>query len=220
MVAAHPGDLDPSFGTGGTVTTAFGTSGTSAYAIALQGDGKIVAAGGTGLQDAFALARYNPDGSLDKTFGTGGLVMTGINELAGVNAVAVQEDGKIVVAGSSGGVQGFFTLARYNPDGRLDKTFGAGGPVFGTSGSANALALQGDGKIVAAGSTENTTFALVRYNPDGILDGTFGTGGTVTTAFGTSGSSASAVALQGMGRSSRRVARASTSQALSRSRAT
>src|SRR6516165_431864 len=190
VVAAHPGDLDPSFGTGGKVTTAVGY----ASAVALQGDGKIVAVGhtDTGTQGAFALARYNSDGSPDATFGTGGTVTTAFPSFFGsydaAYAVALQGDGKIVAAGDTDtGTRGAFALARYNPDGSLDATFGTGGTVrtaFGTSyDAANAVALQGDGKIVAAGDTDAGThgaFALARYNPNGSLDATFGTGGTVT----------------------------------------
>jgi uncharacterized delta-60 repeat protein len=208
------GSLDPTFGRGGTVTTAFGTPYDAAYAVALQGDRKIIVAGNTdtGTRGAFALARYNSDGSLDPTFGTGGTVTTAFGTSHdAAYAVALQGDGKIVAAGFTQTATQpplhTFALARYNSDGSLDVTFGTGGRVttaFGMSGSlANAVALQGDGKIVAAGDTDIGTqgaFALARYNPDGSLDPTFGTGGTVTTAFGTSSSSANAVALQGDGK--------------------
>ena len=204
MVAANPGDLDPSFGTGGIVTTTFfGTaSGQSAnaHAVALQGDGKIVAAGQTAsdlsLEPTFALARYNPDGSLDATFGTGGTATTTFGTMGGdAHAVALQRDGKIIAAGNtSAGSQYVFALARYNADGNLDATFGTGGTVttaFGSaveSDSANAVVLQADGKIVAAGSaqigTQSFAFGLARYNPDGSLDMTFATSGKTTAAFG------------------------------------
>src|SRR5438876_8573978 len=100
---ANPGDLDATFGTGGTVTTAFGTSSAWARGVALQG-GKIVAVGyaNNDTQGVFALARYNPDGSLDATFGAGGTVTTAIGTISDfANAVAVQGDGKIVAAGST-----------------------------------------------------------------------------------------------------------------------
>src|SRR5439155_847242 len=141
----------------------------------------------------FAPARYNPDGSVDTTFGTGATVTTfaaDSNADYSGTAILLQGDGKIVTAGW---VEFTFALARYNPDGSLDATFGTGGTVttsFGAyplSAYANAIALQGDGKIVAAGSVDKSFFALARYNPDGSLDATFGTttttltGSTVTT---------------------------------------
>ncbi len=201
------GSLDTSFGTGGNVTTDFGTGNTdSANAIASQSDGKIVAAGSSfanGLGD-FALARYNTDGSLDTSFGTGGKVLTnfidgGSNDEA--NAVSIQTDGKIIVAGFSnanvGGflVAGDFALARYNTDGSLDTSFGKVVTVFSGNGSndvANAVVIQADGKIVAAGSSpvnDSDEFALARYNTDGSLDTSFGTGGKVLTDFGGSATS-------------------------------
>ena len=126
------GSLDATFGTGGTVTTAVGTAYNVARAIALQGDGKIVAAG-SAANSFFALARYNPDGSLDATFGMGGKVTMAVGYYAGdpANAVVLQRDGKIVAGGYAfnGDNVSNFALARYNPDGRLDTTFGTGGIV-------------------------------------------------------------------------------------------
>ena len=202
------GSLDATFGTGGTVTTAVGTAYNVARAIALQGDGKIVAAG-SAANSFFALARYNPDGSLDATFGMGGKVTMAVGYYAGdpANAVVLQRDGKIVAGGYAfnGDNVSNFALARYNPDGRLDTTFGTGGTVTTSAANSNAdywgtaILLQGDGKIVTAGWVE-FTFALARYNPDGSLDATFGTGGTVTTIVSTDSSehndSANALALQ------------------------
>jgi uncharacterized delta-60 repeat protein len=217
---ANPGDLDPSFGTGGVVTTTFGTEEARALAVALQADGKIVAVG-TNTTGTFELARYNVDGSLDTTFGIGGSVTTaigGINDFA--EAVAVQEDGKIIVAGTTdtgtqnvlGNDQTVFALVRYNPDGGRDETFGSGGTVttaFGTVGDrARTIVLQDDGKVVLGGNTFTAcdpssrcegAFALARYDTVGSLDSTFGTGGKVITPFGTS-SSIHAVALQGDGK--------------------
>jgi len=199
------GDLDPSFGTGGIVLTDFNNSTDLASAVALQPDGKMVVVGSTYTNNNssgkdFALARYNPDGALDTSFGNNGKVTTDFpNRAAAISAVVVQPDGKIVVAG---GVYplfvfaGDFTIARYNPDGSLDTSFGAGGivtTIFPGDGSfAFALALQPDGRIIAAGTDffdfnpgdmSDTDFALARYNPDGSLDTTFGNGGTVTTDF-------------------------------------
>jgi uncharacterized delta-60 repeat protein len=114
---ATAGDLDPTFGTGGKVTTDFGSVNEEAAAVALQTDGKIVAAGTTGGGmggGEFALARYNLDGSLDPTFGSGGKVTTGFGGVTGAFAVAIQADGKIFAAGNGGGEA---ALARYNPKG-------------------------------------------------------------------------------------------------------
>jgi len=204
------GSLDPTFGSGGKVTTEFvGVAGAGPASLALQPDGKIVAAG-VGADPSrhfFALARYNPDGRLDGTFGSGGKVTTDFGGEDGAYAVGIQADGKIVVAGLSqpGGGGRNFALARYNPDGHLDGTFGTGGKVttdFGGLDMATSLALQPDGKIVAAGSSTvvgGSNFALARYNPDGHLDGTFGSGGKVTTDFG-DWDRAHAVAIQADGK--------------------
>jgi uncharacterized delta-60 repeat protein len=206
------GSLDATFGSAGKVTTDFGGDSDRAQSVALQPDGKIVAAGTTstpGVSGAdFALARYNPDGSLDATFGSAGKVTTDFG--GGAEAVALQPDGKIVAAGSaSPGATIFsdFALARYNPDGSLDATFGSGGKVTteftANFDQANTVALQPNGKIVAAGRTGAGTshdFALARYNPDGSLDATFGSGGKVTTDFTGGSDQAFGVALQPNGK--------------------
>src|SRR5439155_1103104 len=130
-VDAGPGDLDPSFGAGGQVLTDFG-GGDGARALALQADGRIVVAGRSCPSTCdFALARYNPDGSLDPSFGSGGGVLTEFAGGGDASALAVQSDGKIVVAAlSGGGGRQDFALARYNPDGSLDPSFGSGGRVL------------------------------------------------------------------------------------------
>ncbi len=187
------GSLDRTFGRGGTVTTAFGSPIAGASAVAVEADGKIVAAGqlANGGQAGFALARYDASGSLDTTFGTDGRITTPVGGGEGgvASALAIQPDGRIVVAGSySGG----FALARYDADGSLDASFGSGGivttPIGGLGGGAAALVLQPDGKVVAAGSGNtiskyNPSFVLVRYDEDGSLDTGFGTGGIVSTSF-------------------------------------
>jgi uncharacterized delta-60 repeat protein len=205
VVAVAPADgslgvLDPSFGAAtGLVTTSIGTS-AGADAVVLQPDGKIVAAGAVVQTDSsqdFALVRYHPGGSLDTTFGTGGVVQAPTGAARGV---AVQSDGKIVAVGTT------FTqlrAARYNSDGLLDGSFGSGGVVTTSIGSgaadARAVVLQPDGKIVAGGQSSNaseTVFTLVRYDTDGSLDPTFGSGGVVTTQVGTGDSSIQGLALQ------------------------
>jgi uncharacterized delta-60 repeat protein len=184
--------LDSTFGSAGTVTTPFGGKNT---AMALQPDGKIVMAGGS-ISD-FQLARYNADGSLDAGFGTGGLVTTDIGGFTQeeARAVAVQPDGKIVVAGNvrvsevRGGTlfdEFNFTLVRYNADGSLDSRFGAAGKVKSSVlGRAFALAMQSGGQIVVAGddtlAAAVSNVKLARFNADGSLDTSFGSLGSVTT---------------------------------------
>src|SRR5437667_483777 len=190
------GSLDNSFGSGGRVTTDFGGRSDNASAMAIQPDGKILAAGGAdlgGTQFDFALARYNSNGSLDSTFGSGGKVTTDFNGgLDAASAIALQTDGKIILAGFATAGDPHMAQARYNPNGTLDGTFGglAFGKVVtninGTRDFANAVAIQSDGKIIAGGPTLTplgsfVMFALARYNSNGALDPAFGNGGKVTT---------------------------------------
>jgi uncharacterized delta-60 repeat protein len=200
------GSLDPSFGAGGRVTTAFGIGESRAEAVALQPDGKIVVIGfvrPSVAKYSFALARYNPDGSPDPSFGAGGKVTTAIQSDDEAYAVALEPNGKIVVGGeSSDYLTREFALVRYNPDGSLDTGFGAGGKVttpIGSGGGARGLALQPDGEIVVVGYCgvgSQSAFAVARYNGNGTLDPSFGTGGKVTTAIGSTDDEASAIALQ------------------------
>ncbi|MBI2595273.1 hypothetical protein HYW46_00885 [Candidatus Daviesbacteria bacterium] len=194
-VFAAPGTLDLSFGTNGIVSTEFSadpdaTDGTFALAASLQPDGKIVAGGFgfTGTDWDFAVARYNPDGSLDTTFDNDGKVMTSFGSTSEILALKIQEDGKIVATGdvSSTTTTSDFGLVRYNSDGSLDSTFGMSGKVttdFGGSESPQGLVILNDGKIMVAGNKDEN-FMLVRYNSNGTLDTTFGTNGYVVTDFG------------------------------------
>ena len=185
----------------GSVRTFFDGRAGLAQAVVIQPDGKIVAAGylfGLPPTRSVAVARYNPDGSPDATFGRGGTVTTTVEGFtAQARSVMLQPDGKIVVAGRAGGsdeAEGTFLLARYNADGSADPSFGNDGVVTTSiekySGAAGAV-LRPDGRIVAAGSTSPASdspspkFALVGYKPDGSLDPGFGDHGTVTTVFGT-----------------------------------
>jgi uncharacterized delta-60 repeat protein len=202
------GRLDASFGTSGLVRTAFGARGDSdASAAALQPDGRIVAAGDhkAGRHFEFALARYKANGSLDRSFGTGGRVVTAFSPRGGAqaSAVALQADGKIVAAGLHRiGKSTEFALARYDTTGRLDPTFGSGGKVLtafapNSDDEAGAVAIQRDGRIVVVGSHrqgDRFTFALASYTSTGRLDPSFG-GGRLTTKIG-SASFASALAIQ------------------------
>ncbi|MDX1251849.1 MAG: Ig-like domain-containing protein [Gammaproteobacteria bacterium] len=191
------GTPDTTFNANGKVTTSIGIGSniSIARAIALQ-HGKIVVAGyaGDGSNSNFALARYEPNGTLDSSFGSNGAVTTTIasGKNSGALAIAIQQDGNIVAAGNvesdSGNTD--FALARYNADGNLDTSFSADGktttrPGQGGKASAYAIALQGDGKIVAVGTASNGTdndFAMVRYrNDNGSIDNGFGWGGVVLT---------------------------------------
>jgi uncharacterized delta-60 repeat protein len=200
------GSLDAAFGAAGRTTTDFLGSTDHAHAVVLQPDGKIVVAGSSReLADlTFSMARYNTDGSLDASFGVGGkLVGNFIDDLLVASDVAVQADGRIVVAGSS---LGKFAVARYEGDGRLDASFGAGGKVatdfFGNGAGAEALGIQPDGRIVVVGTAVSNTsadFAAARYNSDGSPDEGFGAGGKVSVpSFGHD--EAQALALQPDGR--------------------
>ncbi|PYS98597.1 MAG: hypothetical protein DMF63_15490 [Acidobacteria bacterium] len=205
--AQQPGDLDPTFSGDGELIGGVTYANDYAYAIAIQADGKIVAAGnsyGDNNSNAkFALSRYNPDGSLDTSFDDDGRVTTPIGSsgaYAYAYAVAIQADGKIVAAGWSYGASSLdFALVRYNADGSLDTSFDSDGKVTTPGGAAYAVAIQPDGKIVAAGDSASD-FVLVRYNPDGSLDTTFDGDGKVTTPVGTSGDAANAVAIQADGK--------------------
>ena len=201
------GTLDASFGINGIVTTAIGSGLDIGYDVAIQVDGKIVVAGfsDNGSNSDFALVRHKTDGTLDASFGTGGIVTTAIGSGSEHGyAVAIQADGKIVVAGfSENGSNTGFALVRYGTDGTLDASFGSGGIVTTAIGSGSDrgydVAIQSDGKIVVAGYSEsgsNSDFALVRYGTDGTLDASFGTGGIVTTAIGSNNDYGSSVAIQ------------------------
>jgi uncharacterized delta-60 repeat protein len=143
-------------------------------------------------------------GDLDTSFGDDGKVITRITRHGeSASAVAIQADGRIVVAGTTFGANRKFALARYRRDGRLDASFGGDGGVTTnfTAGpdEADALAVQADGKIVAAGTSGDDDFAVARYNPDGTLDGAFGREGKITTDFGGGEDAAYAVAIQADG---------------------
>jgi uncharacterized delta-60 repeat protein len=143
------GSLDTSFGAGGKVITDFGSAGDHGYSLALQSDGKIVVAGGTGAVGAYslALARYNTDGSLDTSFDGDGRVSTAIGSSSVGYGVAIQPDGKIVVTGEGGTGNYYFAVARYNSDGSLDTSFDGDGRVttaIGTPSRGRSGAIQAD----------------------------------------------------------------------------
>ena len=200
--SAGASDLDPSFDGDGVVITNHDDY-DEINDLVIQPDGKIVAVGESAPFDVLKsharmiLARYNVDGSLDATFGNNGIVTVGVGDHAIANAVALQADGKIVVAGSGGtNSQTSFVVVRYNTNGSLDDSFGNGGIVITSVDSfarLHAVAIQSDGKIVAAGDAMiirlgffTQVFAVARYNTDGSLDTTFDGDGVSLTAAGLS----------------------------------
>ena len=192
--ALAPGDFDVSFGSAGKVVQQLGIGpvpDTEPEGVALQPDGKIVVVGNASDavgNNAVLAARYNPNGSLDSSFGTGGKVLT--QSGATVTAMALAPDGKIVVGGNHRDLNGHvaFFLARLNSNGSLDNSFGSGGVVFTQVGaSANkysdvlAVAVQPDGKVLAGGwatqSTGEGVFMVARLTSKGDFDLSFGTNG-------------------------------------------
>ncbi|GAB4334392.1 MAG: hypothetical protein Kow0089_03600 [Desulfobulbaceae bacterium] len=195
VAADDIGELDTTFGEDGKVITSFGRFGDQAYSVALQSDGKILAAGSASNGDNLdlAIARYNEDGSLDTSFGREGKVWTSI--LDGdeeINAIRVQDDGPIVAAGYTqveGGRD--FLLVRFTPDGDFDTSFGREGVVITELGNQDdeitAMTIDGEGRIVVCGyvtGTAGRVVALARYLDTGELDETFGDGGMVLSDVG------------------------------------
>lgn len=189
------GSLDPSFGTGGKVTTPLAGGVGAGLAGVLQPDGRIVVLGSTGAaaDPVVALARFNTDGSLDPAFGTAGQVSVPLAGPFRAHALALQPDGKILIAGSSGPSGGPFDfgLIRLLPGGGLDTSFDGDGLAtsdFGGTENAFSAMVLGDGRIVLAGyrTFPATDFALVRYLSNGSLDTTFGTGGLAAADSGAS----------------------------------
>ena len=213
------GSLDASFDEDGRVTMDFGGNSDQSNAVAIQPDGKIVAAGTS--ESDFAVARYNADGSLDTSFGVDGIVSTDISFDDTGRAVALQPDGKIVVAGTvNSNLYDDLAVIRYNSDGSLDTTFDEDGIVttdFGTYKSCvsgSYIAIQSDGKIVIPGTSgepfippppyffaDNAfDFAVARYNNDGSLDTSFNENGKVTTDLYNSNDYGFAVSIQADGK--------------------
>ena len=206
------GSLDNTFGQNGVVTADITDLSSQAQAVAIQPDGKIIVVGSAtnGVENMFAIARYNPDGVLDENFGSNGgktTTLVGFSN-AVANAVALQSDGKIVTAGDAfNGLVTDFAVVRYNPDGSADTSFGDTGQVTTPVGSGNSfaksVAVQTDGKIVVAGygyNGANDDFAVVRYTTNGVLDASLGGSGKVTTPISTGEDQAWAVRIQSDGK--------------------
>ena len=197
------GTLDNTFGVGGKVRTDFPGLAAVPSSVVIQPDGKIVVAGGAfplfTFLGNFEVVRYNPNGSLDTSFGDGGIVTTIFPQGSYAFDVALQSDGKIIAAGTvfvdfdPGEMSDTdFALARYNPDGTPDATFGSGGQIstdfLGHEDDAFSVLIQPDGQIVAVGSANDPAtfydFAAARYLSNGTIDTTFGVAGKVHTDFG------------------------------------
>jgi uncharacterized delta-60 repeat protein len=182
--AAQAGSLDPTFATAGIFTSP--TIRGSASAVAIQSDGKIVVAGSGVADNGFAdiLFRLNTNGTLDATFGSGGIVT--VENGGGFFALAIQSNGKIVAAGESTFIAGpYVQVARFDTNGSLDSSFGTGGLTTTTAipftpfNATVALALQPNGEILVAASSPGL---LARFTVSGQLDTTFGTGGIANLA--------------------------------------
>ena len=195
------GSLDNSFSSDGKVTLNIGTGFSVANCIIEQADNKIIVGGyaRNSSNKDFALARFNSDGTLDNSFDGDGILLTdfGLGYEEEIYSINIQNDGKIVVAGTSSNniaTISYFALARYNVNGTLDNTFSSDGLVTSSIGSSNndalySMDIQNDGKIVAEGSTYNTSItnfnmAIARYNIDGSFDNTFNSNGKLILNIG------------------------------------
>jgi uncharacterized delta-60 repeat protein len=223
------GSLDTSFGSNGVTTLPFSNGDGHVRAVQLQSNGKIIAAGyanDANGKDQFTLARFNTNGTLDTTFGSGGTVMTtfsGVATLSSAYGAGIQPDGKIVAGGfdlyatSGATVESDLAAARYQTNGALDFSFGSLGRATnnvggGTLDFAYAMAIQPDGKIVLAGGAGintlppiqygngNVFVALARFDTNGAPDTTFGNYGTVITQVGAFSDYALSMAIQPNGK--------------------
>ena len=215
------GSLDPGFGSGGQVVTDAGGVESYATGLALQSDGKILVSGVVVLVESpadssFLVVRYLPDGTLDPSFGTGGIVTTdfvsGGGGQDGATSVAVDSAGRIVAGGFAGllGNGNGFAVARYDSSGSLDASFGLGGKVVvkmgaGLSDSLNALAVEPTGNVTGCGTSDAFPLpfdraALIRLASNGILDPSFGGDGRIAAISGPGGAGCRGVSLQSDGK--------------------
>ncbi len=186
------GELDTSFGDEGRVTTDFAGLFDEGLALALQADGKIVAAGSSTGQAS--IARYLPDGSLDLSFDHDGRVLIDLADEVRARDLAIQDDGRILVALDDSQT---FSVARLRKNGALDKSFGLRGIASedfspGSTDWTRTVALDGTGGILLGGSvypggTTQDDWGLARFDSRGALDQAFGDGGLTTTDFANSG---------------------------------
>ncbi len=189
----NTGTVDSAFGVNGTVITTFPSGNALCEAIRTQADGKIVAAGLVGISGPahIAMARYNPSGELDYSFGENGLVDFTLSKRTSISMqdIAIQTDNKIIVSAISDQTGDYENVIfRFNEDGSLDKSFGNNGEIFSAidyTPEYSPLVLQPDGKFLLGGSPANSGFRVARYNPDGTLDAGFGNKGIAGKDFGT-----------------------------------
>jgi uncharacterized delta-60 repeat protein len=205
------GSLDPSFHVSGQLTTDIATGADLASNLVLQPDGAILVsgphtnAGDITREQHTGLARFLPDGSLDPSFGDGGKLV--LSDARVSDGLALQSDGKIVLAGDFGPFATTeLAVMRIHADGSTDTGFGDGGratvAVSTLGDQALAVAVQSDGKILAAGTSNrvNPNFAVARFNPDGTLDPSFAHGGSLELDFFGFSDAAESVAIQADGR--------------------
>ena len=202
------GSLDSNFGSGGNILIDVGGIDIGKSVIQ-QSDGKLLVAGysvtGPFMETDISLIRLNRDGSLDTSFGSGGKLIVDAGSGSDLGSSVIQQsDGKLVVAGPSGGA---FSLIRLNTDGSLDSSFGAAGKLivpFGpNSDSAYSVIQQSDGKLMVAGIRSNSVekdFRLIRLNTDGSVDSSFGSGGKLVVPVGSSYDDARSVIRQSDGK--------------------
>jgi uncharacterized delta-60 repeat protein len=201
------GTLDTTFGSYGKIIQPIGSWNDWGYSLAIQLDGKILLGGYcyNGSDNDFCIARFNSDGTLDKTFGSSGIVILPIGSSDDEGkSLAIQPDGKILLGGyCSNGSNNDFCIARFKSDGTLDKTFGSSGKVIQPIGSSDdygySLAIQPDGKILLGGfcyNGRNNDFCIARFNSNGTLDTTFGSSGIVIQPIGSSGDNGYSLAIQ------------------------
>ena len=178
------GSVDESFGVGGVAAGPAGV----VRGVVVQPDGKIVLAGSgpdpvASAHENVLLLRFDPDGTPDAGFGSNGVVRTRIGADSDAWALALQADDKILVAGRGGDFRNMMAVARYEPDGQLDPTFGTDGITTATPWSAASIGVEPDGRIVVAGSADSG-LAIMRLRPNGALDASFGSNGIVTIGTG------------------------------------
>ena len=179
------GRSDLTFGRDGFLLTPLKPTASAKTILARQSDGKFLLAGyssAPGRKDKdFSLIRYNPDWSIDTTFGAVGLIRIDGGDFSDdyVSSITLQPDGKIIIVGETGSGS---ALLRYRPDGGLDTAFGLGGKIISLSGIGGVIELQADGKILT-GSSINGDFAIRRLNTDGSLDRSFGEDGLTRVGF-------------------------------------
>jgi uncharacterized delta-60 repeat protein len=191
------GSLDPSFSRDGKVSTGFPHRDARATSVAIDSADRVIAAGDIGQDRDLALIRYSRRGVVStRSFGYGGRVTTDFGGSEYVNSAAIDSQGRIVVAGTTrppasatSASTPRFALARYDPSGSLDRTFGGDGRVVSAFGTATDMAIDSQGRIVVIGYTDHPSdqlpdSTLARYLPSGNLDPTFGDDGRVVTSGG------------------------------------